>query len=194
MNNFISNKLCREIYAGNVEAGWWKDNRPDGTTIALIHSEVSESYRGFLTARQDDHLKHLLNDVVELGDTAIRIYDFFGRKEWDLEKAFREASELRALEHVHPSIEHVNVYKYYADMHLHISNALEGVRKNQTMQLGFGTMPVAAFELAIVMGMIASCVHWGWPLYRAIEEKRQYNAQRADHKLENRVKADGKKF
>lgn len=192
--NFISNALCREIHQGNVAAGWWNDNRPDGTTIALIHSEASESYIGFCLDCNDDHLPHFRNDVVELADTAIRIYDFFGRKGWDLEKAFREASELRALEYVHPDITHVNVYKYYADMHMHISNALEGVRKDQTMRLEFGSLPVAAFELAIVMGMIGSCVHWGWPLYRAIAEKRQYNAQRADHKLENRAKADGKKF
>ena len=42
--------------------------------------------------------------------------------------------------------------------------------------------------------MIYTTIDWGWPLAEAIGDKRAYNANRADHKRENRAKADGKKF
>ena len=39
------NVLRDAIYNHNVKAGWWDEPvRPDGTTIALIHSEISESW------------------------------------------------------------------------------------------------------------------------------------------------------
>ncbi len=194
--NAISNELRNAIYNHNVKAGWWDEPvRPDGTTIALIHSEVSESWDGLQTDAPDEHLPQYQNAVVELGDAAIRVYDFFGHKGWDVEKALDVVYSMGANLQV-PHFEHVNFAQYYADLHYHVSAALEGVRKNQVMMIGNGTesLDVAAFELAIVLDMIYQCRMWDWPLEAAIGDKRAYNANRADHKRENRAKADGKKF
>ena len=55
--------------------------------------------------------------------------------------------------------------------------------------------PQEGFELAITLDMIyTACEKWNWPLVEALGDKRAYNANRADHKRENRAKEDGKKF
>lgn len=198
VHDAISNELRDAIYNHNVKAGWWDEPvRPDGTTIALIHSEVTESYVGFVQDIPDPHVPQYQNAVIELADAAIRIYDFFGHKKWDIEKAWDAVHRLGAAEQLPMSEVNVNMHKYYLDLHVHISFALEGVRKNQLMQVGEGTedvMAVAAFELAIVMDMIYHAENWEWQISNAIGDKRAYNANRADHKRENRAKDDGKKF
>lgn len=198
MKQIITNQLVDAIYNYNVKAGWWDAPvRPDGTTIALIHSEVSESYTGFKTGDKDEHLPQYPNQLVELADAAIRIYDFFGHKKWNVEKALDAVYRLGANDLAPVYETDVNFYKYYADLQEHISAALEGVRKNQVMQIGEATedvLDIAAFELAIAIDMIYWVLRWGWPLEQALGDKRAYNANRADHKRENRAKEDGKKF
>lgn len=197
MSDLITNELRDAIYNHNVKAGWWDEPvRPDGVTIALIHSELSESWGGFRMDIPDDHLPQYRNAVVELADAAIRIFDMFGHKKWDVEKAINSVHMLRADVHI-PEFEYVNFAEYYADAQYHVSCALEGVRKNQVMSVNTNndeTLDVAAFELAIVLDMIYGCIKWGWPLVEALGDKRAYNANRADHKRENRAKENGKKF
>lgn len=190
----ITNELRDAIYNHNVKAGWWDAPvREDGTTIALVHSELSEAWGGFKMDIPDDHLPQYQNVVVELADAAIRIYDFFGHKKWDLEKAIEVIYVLQAEEPLLP-FENMDIAEYFSDVHYHVSAALEGVRKDQIMQIADGILDIAAFELAIALDMIYGCITWGWPLEKAIGDKRAYNANRADHKRENRVKENGKKF
>lgn len=198
MKDLITNQLAEAIYKYNFKAGWWDEPvRPDGTTLALIHSEVTEAYIGFVHDIPDHHLPQYQNVVVELADAAIRIYDLFGHKGWNIEKAVDAVLRLGADDRPTPEYTHVNFHKYFLDIHVHISNALEGVRKNQVMQIGEATedvLDIAAFELAIAMLMIYHAECWGWDIPNAIGDKRAYNANRADHKRENRAKDDGKKF
>ena len=196
-NDEISKVLQDAIYNHNVKAGWWDEPvRPDGTSLALIHSELTESWEGFVSEIPDHHLPQYPNVVVELADAAIRIYDFFGHKKWDIDKAMDALYRLEAEEHV-SDFEYVVMSEYFVTLHSHVSGALEGVRKNQVMQIGEdadATLDIAAFELANALHMIYACRMWGWPLVEAIGDKRAYNANRADHKRENRAKDDGKKF
>lgn len=82
-----------------------------------------------------------------------------------------------------------------------ISEAMEGVRKNlPDDKLPHRTMVVA--ELADVFIRWADLVGYleslgyvdALQIDEVIYEKREYNANRADHKIENRVAAGGKQF
>lgn len=73
------------------------------------------------------------------------------------------------------------------------SEALEGVRKGK-MDDHLPHLPSVNVELADVVIRLADfCYANNIDLERAIVEKLEYNAARADHKLENRMK-DGSKI
>lgn len=75
-----------------------------------------------------------------------------------------------------------------------ISEAMEGERKG-LMDDKLKHRPMAEVELADAVIRIADyCGRWGYDLGGAIVEKMAYNAVRADHKIENRIKEGGKKF
>lgn len=100
---------------------WWRDLytgeklvRNKAELLCLIHSEISEVLEGVRKDLPDEKLPHRKAEEVELVDALIRIFDYAGEYQLDLDGAF-------------------------------------------------------------------------W-------EKRAYNLNRADHKVENRVKEGGKKF
>lgn len=79
-------------------------------------------------------------------------------------------------------------------MHSELSEAMEGVRKN----LPDDKLPhrkMEEVEMADCVIRIADyCGGRGLDLGGAIDEKLAFNATRQDHKVENRLKDDGKKF
>lgn len=79
-------------------------------------------------------------------------------------------------------------------VHSEISEACEGVRKNsKDDKLPHRSM----FEVELADAMIRMfdiAGAYNLDLGGALVEKLEYNANRADHKLENRMKSDGKKF
>ena len=79
-------------------------------------------------------------------------------------------------------------------MHSELSEALEGLRKGQ-MDDKLPHRPMAEVELA---DCIIRALDWagamGYDVGGAIVEKMEFNANRPDHKIENRQKSDGKKF
>jgi hypothetical protein len=79
-------------------------------------------------------------------------------------------------------------------MHSELSEAMEGVRKN-LMDDHLPDRPMVEVEMADCVIRIADyCGGRGLDLGGAIDDKLLYNATRADHKVENRLKDDGKKF
>lgn len=79
-------------------------------------------------------------------------------------------------------------------IHSEISEALEGDRKSkmdehlphrQNREVELADAVIRCFDLAGAFGL---------DLGGAIAEKLAYNAQRADHRPENRAKSDGKKY
>jgi NTP pyrophosphatase (non-canonical NTP hydrolase) len=74
-----------------------------------------------------------------------------------------------------------------------VAEAAEGVRKGLNDD-HLKHRPMAEVELAdAVIRILDLCGHEGYDLAGAIMEKLEYNAQRADHKRENRLLEGGKK-
>jgi len=79
-------------------------------------------------------------------------------------------------------------------MHSELSEALEANRKH-LMDDKLPHLPGEVVEFAdAVIRIMDTCAARGYDLAGAIVEKNEYNRQRADHKLENRAKAGGKRY
>jgi len=91
INNFI--KECHRIAKFK---GWWEKERNEGELIALMHSELSEALEAMR-----NHAK-LEAVAEELADCCIRIFDYCGAKNIDLEKTLLkkiEYNKTRAYRH-----------------------------------------------------------------------------------------------
>ena len=79
-------------------------------------------------------------------------------------------------------------------IHSEISEAMEGHRKN-LMDDKLPHRSMLEVELAdAVIRICDMCGGLGLDLEGAIYEKLEYNKNRADHKIENRLSENGKKF
>lgn len=79
-------------------------------------------------------------------------------------------------------------------MHSELSEALEGLRKNKQDDHLPNRLSVEVELADCVIRIMDYCGGRGLDLGGAIAEKLAYNAQRQDHKLEERAKDGGKKF
>jgi NTP pyrophosphatase (non-canonical NTP hydrolase) len=88
----------RDFCHGNaVSSGWWNDpktgdkiERNKAELICLMHSELSECMEGVRKNIMDDKLPHRKMEEVELADVIIRIMDYCGAYELDIEGAVNE--------------------------------------------------------------------------------------------------------
>lgn len=79
-------------------------------------------------------------------------------------------------------------------VHSEISEAMEGERKG-LVDDHLPNRPMAEVELAdAVIRIMDYAGRWNYDIGGAIIDKVQYNKNRADHKIENRIKDGGKKF
>lgn len=87
-----------------------------------------------------------------------------------------------------------NVGEMLCLMHSEISEAMEGVRKD----LNDSHLPHRKSEEVELADLLIRVFDYAGgrklDLGGAVQEKLEYNAKRADHKLENRAKDGGKKF
>lgn len=87
-----------------------------------------------------------------------------------------------------------NVPEMLCLIHSEISEAMEGHRKN-LMDDKLTHRSMLEVELADALIRICDMAGGlGLDLEGAVNEKLAFNQKRADHKIENRLKADGKKF
>jgi NTP pyrophosphatase (non-canonical NTP hydrolase) len=79
--------LIKECHRIAKIKGWWKEKRNEGELIALMHSELSEA----LEAMRNHGTKTQIAE--ELADCCIRIFDYCGARDIDLEKTLLKKIE-----------------------------------------------------------------------------------------------------
>ena len=92
------NDLVKRAHETSVKHGFWEKNRDFGEVISLMHCELSEAFeeyrkgKGFNESYYEDG-KKLCGIPSELADVVIRIFDFCGGNDIDLEKIILEKME-----------------------------------------------------------------------------------------------------
>tara|TARA_R110000851_G_scaffold290453_1_gene444786 strand:- start:117 stop:467 length:351 start_codon:yes stop_codon:yes gene_type:complete len=104
------NDYSQECHSANAK--WWQDiqtgeriERNKGELLCLIHSEISEAMEGERKNLMDDKLPHRRMAEVELVDAMIRIFDYAGAFDYDLDGAYTEKMAFNAsrADHSHAS-------------------------------------------------------------------------------------------
>ena len=178
------NALAAEIHAGNVAAGWWSDpytgtriDRNLGELLMLVVTELAEAYVGVSGELLDDKLPHRWMYHVEMADAAIRILDIAGSRGMDLAGAWSGDLDL-------PSPDSYNAEDLMRVIVL-LSEAMEGVRKRDETRIRVNL--TAALQAINEIAFLCN-----FDLLEVMNEKRAFNRDRADHKVENRIKEGGK--
>lgn len=80
----LLNYMAEELHSIARSKGFWDEKKEFGTSIALIHSEISESLEGHRQQKKDEHCPEFDNWVIELADAIIRILDLAGSEGVDI--------------------------------------------------------------------------------------------------------------
>ena len=97
-NNNMINDLVKRAHENSVKHGFWETEKNFGEVIALMHCELSEAFeeyrkgKGINESYYEDG-KKLCGIPSELADVVIRIFDFCGGNDIDLEKVILEKME-----------------------------------------------------------------------------------------------------
>lgn len=168
-------QLLDACHAASVAGGWWHDLNSGEKLFRdplelemLIISELAEAMEGARKDLMDDKLPHRKMEEVNLADFVIRVCDYVSGKRIPF-----------SIARYHQRIEK------YAHLRVPLPAA--------NLRLMVGSVVAGRFENALARATVYAARR-GYDLVATINEKMAYNAQRADHKPENRAKENGKKF
>ncbi len=183
-------ELAREIHEDNKRAGWWT-NIETGEPLDRCHAEMkllqitelSEAMEGYRRNRMDTKLPQYKMLDVEFVDCIIRQLDLVGYlslRHPDFEFPNRELADLAEIlqdETVPQTILNLIGMIYETNV------SVEEQYSEETFAKCVAAL-ITVHDVAVVLGV---------DVEEIMEAKRAFNATRADHKIENRLKTDGKK-
>ena len=179
--------LATEIHAHNVRVGWWDD--PDECLfqkLQLVSTEVAEATEGARKNIMDTHLVNRKMEEVEYADAMIRMLDLGGRLKLDY--ISDEAAHHLCIPTNSVGCQHLGINAAIVGMAVSLRSYQYASDRRILKQI------VNEDYSEVINSIVKVASNRNCSLFTAIEAKREYNAQRADHKRENREKADGKKF
>jgi hypothetical protein len=169
--------LAKEIHAENVAAGWWDTPDKAGlivTKMMLVITELSEAVEGDRKNLKDDHLPQHPMAHVELADAMIRLLDVAGSGNmiWPAKSMTNNTDLLDMM----------------CDMSFpEMVYAAVGCVSGQSLP---GSQRIS-MTVACVRLIAEIC---DFDIWQIVEEKREYNRNRLDHKRSERAKTHGKKY
>lgn len=159
-----------DVHSRNVKAGWWNDittgepkKRNVGELLILMVTEIAEGYLAWRDSLADDKLPQFPGIGVEIADLAIRMADFCGA--------------LLAGNIVDSTILVPNPGDEIFQKIVDLAMEYDAMRKTPE---AVGCPEESDFLPAMDVAMM-------------IDAKLAFNANRPDHKIENRLKEDGKR-
>lgn len=177
------NEQARIFHAGNQQ--WWHDlqtgarlDRNKGELIMLIVSEVAETMEGERKNLMDDHLPYRKMAEVELADVVIRVLDYAGAFNYDLDAVFNTVQIEATAENKPQAL---------------LDITAEFVHAYECEEIGYKGISAKYIARGLKRTYMYAAKH-GYDIDAAVVEKNAYNATRADHKKENRLSENGKKF
>jgi hypothetical protein len=178
--NIDFDKLAKSIHANNVKVGWWEVGQTCiFQKIQMASTEIAEATEGARKNLMDDKLPHRKMEEVELADVFIRVLDLGGRMDlryvgsW-IETEWCDSSNSLGMQHL-------------------------GINKALIQFAGHAYRNSPAPTLSAYYSTIINCIRLvasnrNYDIMAAMHEKMEFNVTRPDHKLENRIKKNGKGF
>ena len=190
-------ELAIRVHEANKK--WWTNPRtgePErqklGKKLMLVVSELAECMEAVRKNLNDDKLPHLKGEVVEMADYVIRLLDIYGAEPHELDRPIKGgAVSLTLVERVEDGT--------YNELREFVNEILQEDKAEIMLHMVHQVAVFSRFpylnDLAFLIKMAEMyCEKFGLDLWGAFEEKMAYNAIRADHQLENRIKEGGKEW
>ena len=178
---FNVKKYAFKVHIDNVKAGWW-DN-PDECIhqkIQLAVTEVAEATEGARKGLMDDHLPKRKMEEVELADVMIRLLDIGGKY---------------GIQYLENTLPHIWTIEENSTGKQHLGITASLVSFADELGGNNHSRRVVVQQYSICINSIINVSNnKGYDLQAAMDEKLEYNKNRADHKPANRAKEGGKKF
>lgn len=191
--------IIEQPYARSYAAGWWTDLETGEDYLVdskmtvqkknLIMTELAEAVEGKRKGLMDDKLPHRKMVEVELADAVIRALDLCAA----INTVYKNVLYIDLIK---LSIDSLHESEYKCNPELSFDELIYSLNRELFLipHYEFNLYDNLVSLVYICLSTLDWCDNNGYNLVGAMKEKMEFNANRADHKIENRKKENGKKF